>query len=369
MLANRLQLAVAAGASAENKDRLRILLVTDFVAEERWFLLNYLRSVGYPAETLGTEYKLAYASRGYLKLIRWARWVALAYQSFERRREFDVIVFWNAIVGLFSACLFRVAGSTREKIILLNLIYHKKNWFQDALRTWIYRFAFQRVDFLAVGSEAIGQYYERLFGFPESKTTWFPERIEEHEFENVRADVVEDYVFAGGAANRDWETFFQAMRIAETPAVAVSWKHSFDGLAVPPNVSIRYDLPLETFHAVQWKSRLVVIPLRDPLMTSGMEVLLKSMALGKAIIATKTSVTEKYLEDGVSGLLVAPGDAAGLAARVKYLLENPETASRLGQQAQQRAREVFTPEHAAERIKSMIDSVCNKPPVRFSEAI
>lgn len=241
--------------------------------------------------------------------------------------------------------------------MLLNLMYHRKNWFQDTLRVWIYRFAFRRVDFLVVGSEAIGQYYEKLFGFPKSKTGLMPEFVGTDQFEKVLEEDLENYIFAGGSANRDWKTFFEAMQLVSARAIAVSWKHSFDGLKAPENVCLRYDLPVEKFHEIHRKSRLVVIPLRDPLMISGMEVLDKSMALGKTIIVTRTSVTSKHVEEGATGLFVEPGDALHLASRIKYLLENPEVARRLGNQAQQRARAVFRPEDGAEKIRQMVDSV------------
>lgn len=341
----------------EKNEKPRVLIVMDFIPPEDWFLQDHLRSEGYPVETIGTTYTPLHASRGYLNLISWMRWVSLACRSFQMRQGFDVLVFWNSIVGLLSCCLFRIACSSRQKIIMLNLIYHKKNWFQDTLRTWIYRFAFKRVDFLAVGSEAIGEYYEQLFGFPKSKAGLFPEPVGKDQFEEVSAENLGNYVFAGGAANRDWETFFDAMRIVDAPAIAVSWKHSFDGLNVPDNVHLRHDLPVEMFHEIQRKSRIVVIPLRDPLMISGMVVLVKSMALGKALIVTRTSVTSRYLEEGITGLFAEPGDAEHLASRIRYLLENPEVAERLGRQAQQRGRAVFIPEDGAEKIRQMVDSV------------
>lgn len=335
----------------------RVLIVMDFIPPENWFLKEHLRSAGYDVKTVSTAYEMLHSSRRYLNLIRWGGWVSLAYRSFQKRHEFDVILFWNAIVGLISCCFFRIARSRREQIMLLNLMYHRKNWFQDTLRVWIYRFAFQRVDFLVVGSEAIGQYYEKLFGFPKSKTGLMPEFVGKDQFEEVRSEDLENYIFAGGAANRDWATFFEAMQVVNAQAIAVSWKHSFDGLKAPENVCLRYDLPVEMFHEIQRKSRLVVIPLRDPLMISGMEVLDKSMTLGKAVIVTRTSVTSKHVEEGITGLFVEPGDAEHLASRIKYLLENPEIAQRLGVQAQQHARALFAPDVGAEKIRQMVDSV------------
>jgi glycosyltransferase involved in cell wall biosynthesis len=54
------------------------------------------------------------------------------------------------------------------------------------------------------------------------------------------------------------------------------------------------------------------------------------------------------MDDGRSGLLVEPGDAAALAAAISRLLEDRPLAAGLGMQARQQVRERFS-------LEQMID--------------
>jgi glycosyltransferase involved in cell wall biosynthesis len=59
-------------------------------------------------------------------------------------------------------------------------------------------------------------------------------------------------------------------------------------------------------------------------------VLLESMAAGAPTVATRVGGTPEAIVDGVTGLIVEPGDATALAAAVARLLNDPALARRLG---------------------------------------
>jgi glycosyltransferase involved in cell wall biosynthesis len=66
-------------------------------------------------------------------------------------------------------------------------------------------------------------------------------------------------------------------------------------------------------------------------------VALEAMACGRAVIASACDGLEEIIEDGVSGVLVPPGDHLRLAARMLDLLENPQRRAALGTAARARA--------------------------------
>jgi glycosyltransferase involved in cell wall biosynthesis len=68
----------------------------------------------------------------------------------------------------------------------------------------------------------------------------------------------------------------------------------------------------------------------------------EAMASGCATLATRTGGIPEIVEDGVSGLLVPPGDAAALAAAIRRLLEDPPLRARLSAAGRQRIAEQFT---------------------------
>lgn len=69
-------------------------------------------------------------------------------------------------------------------------------------------------------------------------------------------------------------------------------------------------------------------------------VIAEAMALGKPVVATRVGGPEEIIEDGVTGLLVAPGDAGALAAAITRALNEPE----MGIRAAAAVRERFSPE-------------------------
>jgi len=70
--------------------------------------------------------------------------------------------------------------------------------------------------------------------------------------------------------------------------------------------------------------------------------LLESMAAGVPVVATRVGGNPEVIEDGVSGLLVPPSDASGLASAIERLLQNHSLASKLGAAGRQRVSELFS---------------------------
>ena len=69
---------------------------------------------------------------------------------------------------------------------------------------------------------------------------------------------------------------------------------------------------------------------------------LEWMASARPLIATKVGGLPDIVEDGVTGLLIAPDDAGALAAAVKTLLDDPARAEAMGRAARRRWEERFS---------------------------
>lgn len=69
----------------------------------------------------------------------------------------------------------------------------------------------------------------------------------------------------------------------------------------------------------------------NPSLTEGLPtVLLEAATHGKAIVATNVGGTSEIIDDGISGLLVEPGDAVSLSNKIKYLLTNHNFGVKIG---------------------------------------
>ncbi len=80
-----------------------------------------------------------------------------------------------------------------------------------------------------------------------------------------------------------------------------------------------------------------------PSLTEGMSnALLEYMAAGRAVVASAVGGNVRLIEDGVSGLLVPPGDVGRLVAAVGRLLSDPALAARLGAAARRRVEQRYS---------------------------
>jgi len=91
-------------------------------------------------------------------------------------------------------------------------------------------------------------------------------------------------------------------------------------------------------------------------------VVLEALAAHLPVIATDVEGVRELVQDGVNGLLVPPGDAAGLRAAIATLLEAPDRLQELSRNAYVASQSVVTTESAtrmyAELYRRLLDSRC-----------
>jgi colanic acid/amylovoran biosynthesis glycosyltransferase len=78
--------------------------------------------------------------------------------------------------------------------------------------------------------------------------------------------------------------------------------------------------------------------------------LIEAMSSGLPVVASDLSGIPELVEDGVTGLLAAPGDAAALAAALRALHEDRSLGPRLGAAARQRVLAEFDSERSVEQL-------------------
>jgi glycosyltransferase involved in cell wall biosynthesis len=79
-------------------------------------------------------------------------------------------------------------------------------------------------------------------------------------------------------------------------------------------------------------------------------VLLEAQSQGLACVATRVSGIPELIEDGVTGMLVAPGDAIGLSAAVARLIADPELRERLGEAGKHHVGRCFSFDMGIDRL-------------------
>jgi glycosyltransferase involved in cell wall biosynthesis len=68
---------------------------------------------------------------------------------------------------------------------------------------------------------------------------------------------------------------------------------------------------------------------------------LEAMSYAKPVVAFHVGGIPEWLEDGVTGFLVPPGDVKGMAGKINLLLQNPKTAQEMGFRGREGVKEQF----------------------------
>ena len=86
-------------------------------------------------------------------------------------------------------------------------------------------------------------------------------------------------------------------------------------------------------------------------------VVLQGMAMGRAIIATDVGGATEMIENGISGVLLPPGDPEALAEAICDLIEHPETRASLGRSAAEVVRTRFTADRFYDGLSDLYQSL------------
>ena len=153
------------------------------------------------------------------------------------------------------------------------------------------------------------------------------------------------FLFVGRLSiEKGFEHLLRTWRDVEAPLVVVGDGPSFeDGRRVPDGVSLVGRVAPPELASLIAKSRAAVVP--SLWLEPGSRVVIEAAAAGVPSIASRTGGLAEMVRDGISGILVQPGDVRSLAEAATALLDDG-TSARLGAGAEREWRERFTPERA-----------------------
>ena len=86
----------------------------------------------------------------------------------------------------------------------------------------------------------------------------------------------------------------------------------------------------------------------------------EALACGTPVIATSAGALPEIVEDGVSGVIVPPGDSAALAKAIATLIQEPERCQEMGEAGARRIRERFSWRRTAEETLELYEEVLSR---------
>ena len=185
------------------------------------------------------------------------------------------------------------------------------------------------------------------------------------DFWRPRPQVEIDTISSVGQEMRDYSTLVAAIDSLEVPchiapgagivgaSAAKWWRRSLEGRELPANVTVAACTYAE-LRDLYARSRFVVIPLIPSDNDNGVTTILEAFAMGKAVICTDSPGRAGVIEDGVTGLCVAPGDPIALRKAILELWNDPERCERMGAAA----REYVVANHGIDRwTDSLVEAI------------
>ncbi len=163
-------------------------------------------------------------------------------------------------------------------------------------------------------------------------------------------------IVSAGTANRDYRTLLRVTRNLKVRlhiAADSEWHRrpiDISGDHLPTHIRVDSCGTYLKLRSLYSSALFVVVPLYPAPYACGYAVISEAMAMGRAVIATRTECNSDFIEDGVTGFYVRPQDATDLYDKMKYLLNNPDRALRMGMLARQSMAERFSVKSYCERI-------------------
>lgn len=144
----------------------------------------------------------------------------------------------------------------------------------------------------------------------------------------------EQIIFAPGRdPDRDYATLFKASRGLGASVVVTTHADRLEKFQPLPDYIQLQSIPNEEMPKEYARAAVVVIPLdisKGNNDAMGVSVLQEALAMGKAIVATRTPTTESYVTDGVNGLLVEQGNPIEMRSAIDRLLGDESLRKQFG---------------------------------------
>lgn len=280
----------------------------------------------------------------------------LAWACFRQRENYRAILTDGEQIGLPFALLCKLAGRNQIKHIMITHILSVGK--KIALLDWFGLQAY--IDTFIVYSSWQKRFIEARWQLPPTRVVQTPFMVDGHFFSPTQVTAhPRRMICAVGLEFRDYPTLLQAVKgldVEVVIAAASPWSKRADSTQqgeIPANVTVRKFTQYE-LRQLYADSRFVVMPLYNVDFQAGITAILEAMAMGKAIICSRTPGQTDVIEEGQTGLYVAPGEPQALREQIEFLLDNPTLATQMGQAGRRRIETEMDLTHYALRIQRYV---------------
>lgn len=197
----------------------------------------------------------------------------------------DVIIACSSSVAL-PVALLKFVGLVKKPLVCIHTGGAEK-----ITNPWVlasYKKLYCRFDRIVVFSRAEKALLINKLHLTDDRVLFFPLGIDTNFFIPAQEKTSDYFLSVGRDLNRDFNYLFQAFKGLPINLKVVTSKRNVSGLNPPSNVEVLFDLPYEMLRETYIKCQAVVLAIKPTKRATGQLVFLEALAMGKAVLATKT---------------------------------------------------------------------------------
>lgn len=284
----------------------------------------------------------------------------LAWACFQRRSAYQAIFTDGEQVGIPLALFEKLLGLGKRRAQHLMIVHilsvKKKMLFFDYFGLHKY------IDRFLVYSTWQKQFIETRWGLPPERVVFTPFMVDTRFFAPALVAPQPGgapIICSVGLEARDYPTLLQAvdgLNAEVVIAAASPWSKRTDNTAgqrIPPNVTVRRFSQYE-LRQLYADSAFMVMPLQNVEFQAGVTAILEAMAMGRAVICSRTPGQTDVIVDGETGIYVPHGDPHALRAAIDYLASHPDVAAHMGQAGRRRVEQSMNLDCYVERLAQLV---------------
>jgi len=307
---------------------------------------------------------LNYRKRVRLYFVDWPRllWFALkaGRRAFAGGARPDVVVASShlEVIGL---ALARVIYRQPVPIVLIGFIFTPRaSALEDTMRRAYFQAVLGRARAVVCFSSHEAQRYRSVFHL--KKTEFISVPYGQHVWDPGPPKVSgTSYVLSAGRSGRDYAllgTVFATLPYELH--IICDAEDALRGLRLLPNVSVLHQCYAKEYLEQIAGAELVVIPLKDNDISAGQMVLLQAMALGKAVVITRTPTTEEYGKHLETLYFVERGSMEDLAQAIMHLKRDARLRASIARKAREHFQERYSMGAFVQHLLDAIDGVLSR---------
>lgn len=248
----------------------------------------------------------------------WTKSFIYALQVAKIAKKGATVICVNPLVAIFLSVL---NGSKSFKLVMCGFLFeNKSSKFYYSARKKFVNLALKGIDKIIVYAQQEVSYYEKIFNV-NNKFKFVQYGIDYDENESYKNTLPKQYLFSGGGSNRDYETLFAAYHLVhnsiDIPLCVATLPYCVAGMDTT-DITLLYDVVLETFGSVMKNAEVVILSLKDTEISAGHQVMLQALSEGCPVIVNRIKSIEDYVTEN-NVIFFESENAKDLAEKIKLV--------------------------------------------------